>query len=77
MATRNWVSPNAAILYMSALYFDVDRSDGVVIQLLRNPKSFTALLDNAVTNNTLNHLDELVSVAREEMAWKMTVGMMG
>ena len=62
---------------MYAWYLEVNRDadDGVVIHLMKNPKRISALIDTAVTNNMLWHLDELVDDFHERIAWERTVRM--
>ena len=64
-------------LLMYAWYLEVNRDadDGVVIQLMKNPKRISALIDTAVTNNMLWHLDELVDDFHERIAWERTMRM--
>jgi hypothetical protein len=64
-------------LLMYAWYLEVhrDADEGVVIKLMQNPKRMSALIDTAVTDNMLWHLDELVDDLHERIAWERTMRM--
>ena len=66
---------NTLLLY--AWYLEVKRGagDGVVVKLMQTPQGMSSLIDTAVTNNMLWHLDELVDDFHERIAWDRTMRM--
>jgi hypothetical protein len=65
----------ADTLLLFAWYLEVnpEAGEGTVIRVIENPSHLSALLQTAVNNNMLWHLDELVDERRELIAWNQTL----
>jgi len=58
---------------MNAWYLEVNRTDGIIIQVMKNPTLMNTTLNATVSNNMLWHLDELVYETKEQLAWRQTL----
>ena len=77
VATRNYVTNRAKVLYLYAWNLEVTLTDNVVIQVLNNPATAIQRIQSGMLNNMLAHLDELVSPIKEQIAWNETLRAVG